>query len=131
SRGALGKFFSYLTGLLAVTSSFLMLAFYSVVAGWTLYFFALSLGLISGAEFGDPQVFGVMSSTPRTAVVCHTIFMLMTVAVVTLGVHRGIEFLCQTLMPILFAILILMVGYVAFTGDLGDSIAFLFKPNFQ
>ncbi len=131
SKGQAGRLFSYFTGLLAVTAAFLMLAFYSVVAGWTLYFFALSLGLISGVTFGDPTVFATMSGTPRTAAICHTLFMLMTIGVVTLGVHRGIEFLCKTLMPLLFAILIALLGYVAYTGGLGESLEFLFEPDFE
>ena len=45
--------------------------------------------------------------------------------------HRGIEFLCKTLMPVLFLILVLMVGYVAFTGGLDQSLTFLFRPDFH
>ncbi len=131
SKGALGACFSYLTGLMAVSSAFLMLAFYSVVAGWALYFFALSAGLIRGVEFGDTTVFGTLAANGPTATICHTVFMLMTVGVVMLGVHRGIEFLCKTLMPVLFLILVAMVGYVGFTGGLDQSLAFLFRPDFH
>ena len=131
SKGALGTAFSYLTGFLAVVSAFLMLAFYSVVAGWAVYFFLLSAGLISGVEFGDPTVFGVLAANASTSAICHTVFMLMTVGVVTLGVHSGIEFLCKTLMPLLFAILVAMLGYVAYTGGLNESLTFLFRPDFS
>ena len=48
SKGWLGTAFSYLTGLLGVLAAGLMLAFYSVVAGWAVYFFVLSLGWIPG-----------------------------------------------------------------------------------
>ncbi|MEX2111623.1 MAG: sodium-dependent transporter [Pirellulales bacterium] len=131
SKGAVGKFFSYLTGILAVVAAFLMLAFYSVVAGWTVYFFALSLGWIQGIEFGDTTVFTTLAANGRTASICHTIFMLLTIGVVTLGVHRGIEFLCKTLMPLLFLILVALVGYVAYTGGLDQSLTFLFRPDFH
>ena len=131
SKGAAGTFFSYLTGIMAVMAAFLMLAFYSVVAGWTVYFFALSLGWIPGVEFGDLTAFPNLAANGPTAAVCHTIFMLLTIGVVMLGVHRGIEFLCKTLMPLLFLILIAMVGYVAYTGGLDRSLEFLFKPDFS
>jgi neurotransmitter:Na+ symporter, NSS family len=130
-KGILGKAFSYLTGLLAVSSAFLMLSFYSVVAGWAVYFFVLSAGLISGVELGGEKVFETMSSNVTTSATCHTVFMIMTIGVVTLGVHRGIEFLCKTLMPVLFLILVAMVGYVAFTGGLDRSLTFLFRPDFH
>jgi NSS family neurotransmitter:Na+ symporter len=131
NKGILGTGFSYLTGLLAITSAFLMLSFYSVVAGWAVYFFVLSAGLIGGVELGAANVFETMSGNARTSSICHTAFMLMTVGVITLGVHRGIEFLCKTLMPLLFLILVAMVGYVAYTGGLDQSLSFLFRPNFH
>jgi NSS family neurotransmitter:Na+ symporter len=127
--GPLGTALSYLTGMMAVVASFLMLAFYSVVAGWTVYFFVLSIGLIPDVEFGDPTVFDTMSTTASTATICHTVFMLLTVGVVTLGVHSGIEFLCKTLMPVLFVILAAMLVYVGFTAELSQSLAFLFRPD--
>ena len=129
--GFAGTVLSYATGLLAVCSAFLMLAFYSVVAGWAVYFFVLSAGLIDGVRFGDAAVFGMMSGNARTATICHTVFMLMAIGVVTLGVHRGIEFLCKTLMPLLFVILAGMVGYVGYTGGLDQSLSFLFQPDFR
>lgn len=130
SKGAVGAVASYVTGAIGVLSSFMMLAFYSVVAGWALYFFVLSTGLLN-SEFGDDAVFATMSSNGRTSALCHTLFMVMTVGVVTLGVHRGIEFLCKTLMPVLFLILFAMVGYVAYTGGLEQSLGFLFRPDFS
>ncbi|REK17222.1 MAG: sodium-dependent transporter [Planctomycetota bacterium] len=131
SKGALGTAFSYLTGLMAVLSAFLMLAFYSVVAGWAVYFFLLSVGLIPAVEFGNATVFDELAANARTSAICHTVFMLMTIGVVTLGVHRGIEFLCKTLMPLLFVILTAMLGYVAYTGGLDQSLSFLFRPDFS
>jgi NSS family neurotransmitter:Na+ symporter len=131
SKGRVGTVFSYLTGVLALCSAFLLLSFYSVVAGWAVYFFVLSMGLISGTELGAEGVFETMSSNIRTSATCHTVFMLMTIGVVALGVHRGIEFLCKTLMPVLFLILVAMVGYVAYTGGLNQSLSFLFRPDFH
>jgi neurotransmitter:Na+ symporter, NSS family len=131
SKGLLGIVFSYGTGLMAVLSAFLMLSFYSVVAGWAVYFFAVSTGMIRGIELGDDGVFKNLADNAWTSSVCHTIFMLMTIGVVTLGVHRGIEFLCKTLMPMLFIILVALVGYVAYNGGLDQSLEFLFRPNFH
>lgn len=152
SKGPLGTVFSYVTGLMAVVSAFLMLSFYSVVAGWAVYFFLLSTGLISGVQFsdetilgallnstglfggvrfGDETAFAALAANARTSAICHTVFMLMTIGVVTLGVHRGIEFLCKTLMPLLFVILVALLGYVAYTGGLDQSLSFLFRPDFH
>jgi NSS family neurotransmitter:Na+ symporter len=57
--------------------------------------------------------------------------MLLVVGVVARGVHEGIEAVCSRLMPALVVILVVLLGYVAVTGGLGRSLAFLFRPDFH
>ncbi len=119
------------TGLLAVASGFLILSFYSVVAGWALHFLAVSAGVVPGAG-GAEATFTAVSSSAAWSTGWHTVFMAMTVGVVILGVHRGIEAACKVLMPALFAIVGALLVYVAVATDgLGASLAFLFRPDFS
>lgn len=139
SHSTFGPAFSLFAGLLAVGGGFLILSFYSVVAGWAVHFLAVSMKLVPNAPEGVEATFSTLLGDDRLAVsraelvpvLWHTVFMLMTIIVVVRGVHRGIEAVCSKLMPALFVILILLLGYVAFTGGLGQSIAFLFKPDFH
>lgn len=128
--GAVGMLASWLIGGMAVASGFLILSFYSVVAGWAIYYFCAYAGLVDlqGGEamFNSLIEVGSGKSTPW-----HTLFMVMALSVVAIGVQKGIEAACKILMPILAGILVILLGYVAVTGGLGKSLSFLFAPDFS
>jgi NSS family neurotransmitter:Na+ symporter len=119
------------TGLMAVASGFLILSFYSVVAGWAIHFLAVSLGLIAMAEGGAGPTFEAVAGSPGLSALWHTCFMALVVGTVVFGVEKGIERICRTIMPALLAILLLLFVYVGATGGLGESLAFLFAPDFS
>ncbi len=119
-----------LTGLMAVTSGFLILAFYSVVAGWAIHYFFISLDLIAMGDSGE-AAFTALFANDWVEFAWHSVFMVLTVSVVSRGVHGGIERATKRLMPILVAILLGLLVYVMFTGGVGKSLAFLFKPDFS
>jgi NSS family neurotransmitter:Na+ symporter len=119
------------TGIMAVASGFLILSFYSVVAGWAIHFFWISLDLIPMGEGGAVEAFGKVAGSPLLSMTWHTVFMLLTASVVAGGVHNGIERLCKRLMPTLIVILLGLLVYCAFAMDLGKSLSFLFRPDFS
>jgi len=129
-QGAVGTVSSWLIGGLAVASGFLILSFYSVVAGWAIYYFCAYAGLVpleaGGDMFNSLIEVGSSKSTPW-----HTLFMVLSVGVVAVGVQKGIEKACKILMPTLALILVVMLGYVAVTGGLDQSVKFLFAPDFS
>jgi len=137
----IGPALSLLVGILAIGGGFLILSFYSVVAGWAVHFLAVALPWdgIRMAEGGAAPTFSVLLGDEHLAVsghewipvLWHTVFMLMTVGVVMRGVHSGIEAVCSRLMPALFVILLVLLAYVAVTGGLAESATFLFRPNFH
>jgi NSS family neurotransmitter:Na+ symporter len=131
ARGQGARDLSLFAGGMAVAAGFLILSFYSVVAGWAIHFFWVSLDIIKMHEDGASATFTAVAGNPLLSSVWHTLFMLMTVAVVARGVHGGIERLCSRLMPALVGILVILLVYVGFTGGLGESLKFLFKPDFS
>ena len=131
SRGPVAGDVSSIAGTLAVASGFLILSFYSVVAGWAIHFLWVSLDLIPLAEGGAGPTFAALVGDPRLSVLWHTLFMGMTIAIVAQGVHDGIERLCSRLMPSLVALLLVLLVYVGFTGGLRESLTFLFRPDFS
>ena len=124
--GVLGSIISWVTGLMAVCSGFFILSFYSVVAGWAIHFLWLSGTGLNLGEGGGKAAFDGLAGSFGLSALWHTLFMIATVAIVQRGVHGGIERICRILMPALFGILALLLVYVAFTGGLGESLAFLF-----
>lgn len=128
--GEVGEDVASFTGIMAVASGFLILAFYSVVAGWAIHYFFISLGLIGAGATGE-ETFGAMFANDAVEFAWHTCFMVLTITVVARGVEGGIERVTKRLMPILVGILVLLLIYVCFTGGVGESLAFLFKPDFS
>jgi NSS family neurotransmitter:Na+ symporter len=120
-------------GWMGMVAGVLILSFYSVVAGWTLYYAWLYLGQL----FGQPGIsdagatFGNLLQNAGQLTFWHAIFMVMTVAVVALGVEKGLERAVKFLMPALLAMLFVLLGYGATTGNLGQAAGFLFVPDFS
>ena len=120
-------------GFLGVLSAFLILSFYSVVGGWVLDFELSSLlGTLTSAS--DEEIsgnLGALFSNPVKLIVWHTIFMILTVGIVTGGVTKGIERAARILMPILFFLLLALFVRVMFLDGFPEALTFLFTPNFS
>ncbi len=129
--GELGRDLSGFAGTMGVASGLLILSFYSVVGGWAIHFFWVSLDLIPMADEGAGETFGALVGSARLSALWHTVFMGLVVTVVMRGVREGIERACSRLMPALIGILLILLVYVGVTGGLGTSLGFLFRPDFS
>jgi len=120
-------------GWLGVVAGFLILSYYSVIAGWALdYVFKTASGTFSGADSElVSSAFGSLVNSPSSLIFWHSIFMLMTMFVVAKGVNGGLEKAVRLLMPGLFILLIIMVGYAMSTGEFVRGLEFLFNPDFD
>ena len=120
-------------GWMGVLAGFAILSFYSVVAGWTLaYVFRLGGGVFEGvgAE-GVGTVFEELVADPERLLAWHTVFMVMSTVVVSRGVKSGLEKAVRVLMPSLFLLLVVMVGYAMGQGAFTEGLAYLFKADFS
>ncbi len=122
-------------GILGVITGFVILSYYSVVAGWTLRYIVMALSGTLGEMAHDPvalQTFfeGFLESSGQQ-VFLHFLFMALTTGVVIFGVQKGIERAAKFLMPILFSILIVLVVYSTTTPGFREAMSFLFRPNFS
>jgi len=122
-----------LLGWSGVIAGFLILSYYSVIAGWALaYVFRAATGMFAGAD--ADQVGGIFKdflASPERLLAWHTIFMVMTMVVVGRGVRSGLEQAVRFLMPALFVLLLVMVGYAMSTDAFAKGVAFLFEPDFS
>ncbi len=120
-------------GWMGVVAGFFILSFYSVVAGWTLDFIfragSGSFNIATDAEISE--IFQQLLGNPERLLVLHTLFMSLTVVVVSMGVKSGLERAVKFLMPALFILLLVMVGYAMSTEGFNDGINYLFKPDFS
>ncbi|MGH1538175.1 MAG: sodium-dependent transporter [Gammaproteobacteria bacterium] len=122
-----------LLGLMGVLAGFLILSYYSVIAGWALaYVVETATGTftgINGKQAGE--VFNDLIKNPQRLLLLHSIFIFLTMVVVIRGVTHGLEKAVRILMPALFVLIIVMVAYGMVQGDFLESLKFLFSPDFS
>ena len=120
-------------GWLSVVAAFIILSFYSVIAGWCLHYTWLSVTTTFsdqtpdelGAAFESLVVNGGLSSF------WHAIFMVLTIGIVVAGVHKGIEACSKVLMPALFICMLVLLVYAVVKGNFGEGLKFVFAPDFE
>jgi len=121
-------------GILGVITGFVILSYYSVVAGWTLRYILMALSGQLGELAGHPgaleEFFGGFLGNGAQQTLYHAIFMAATIGVVYFGVSKGIERAAKVMMPLLFAILLALAVYATTTPGFRQAMAFLFRPNF-
>ncbi len=122
-----------LLGWAGVVGGFLILSYYSVIAGWALaYVFRAGSGLFTGLTAdGVQSIFSNLVDEPERLLAWHTIFMVMTMVIVGRGVQSGLERAVRLLMPMLFVLLLLLVGYAWNSGSFQQGLDFLFEPDFS
>lgn len=120
-------------GWLGVVAGFLILSYYSVIAGWaSAYVVKAFVGSFSGEDAaGIKQLFGDFVASPIQLIFWHSLFMFATMWIVNRGVNNGLEKAVRLLMPSLFVLLILLVGYAMTTGSYNEGLRFLFTPDFS
>ena len=100
-------------------AGFLILSYYSVIAGWALAYVGETVtGTFSGASADQAgAVFSNLISNPRRLLFWHTLFIILTMVVVVRGVSKGLETAVRILMPALFILIFIMIGYAMLHGD--------------
>jgi len=133
----------YLIGLLGVVSAFIILAFYTVVAGWTLEYLVQSVkwmitsDKIGFASMDNEAVRGFFSNHYESfisgiwrPILWFVLMMFFTGYIVISGVKNGIEKYAKILMPILLVLLLILVVRSLTLEGAKEGLVFLFKPNF-
>lgn len=122
----------YLVGIMGVVAAFVILSFYSAVAGWTLEYVVRSVENSFSAHTAEElgSAFQNFISHPLRPILWQLLFMFFTAYIVAGGVKKGIERYNKFLMPILLLFLIILAIRSATLPDGGAGLEFLFKPDF-
>ncbi len=122
-----------LIGVMGMLSGVLIFSFYSVVGGWVLHYIkAMLMGDLAGTTSDQAgAAFSALLGDPATLLIWHTIFSIMTIAVVAAGINKGIETATRIMMPILFVLLIILLGYAMSTGGFAEGWNFMFQFDFS
>jgi NSS family neurotransmitter:Na+ symporter len=106
---------------------------YAVIVGWVLWYLfkALSTGFAGvDALAAEAQFTGVLGD--NVGMLFWTLVGLaITGLIVYSGVKEGIERAVILLMPLMFALLVLLALFNVFAGGFGEAVAWLFTPDFS
>ncbi|MBR5092342.1 MAG: sodium-dependent transporter [Bacteroidales bacterium] len=120
-------------GYLGVLCAFLILAFYTTVAGWTLGYLGKSAANhFAGQDLGQIQgQFTSFTNHPWLPVACQLAFLALTAFVVARGVKDGIEKWSKILMPLLLVIMVVLCINSLTLSGAKEGLRFFFNPDFS
>lgn len=120
-------------GWLGVTAGFVILSYYSVVAGWAVDYLWLALkGTFgSGSPEEMPAIFGRLMQSGASQIFWQAVFMGLTIWIVLGGVSGGLERANRIMMPLLYLILVTLAVYGLFTPGSRAALSFLFTPDWS
>ncbi|MBT8493750.1 MAG: sodium-dependent transporter [Deltaproteobacteria bacterium] len=117
-------------GWLGVAVGFVILSYYSVVAGWALHYTMLAVfGQLGGSPTEVAAIFDDVYASPWINLGWHLAFMAMVLAVVLGGVRRGLERTARWLMPAMLVLLMIMAVRSIFLDGFGPALEFVFGAH--
>lgn len=113
-----------LVGVLPLIVTFVVLSYYSTIAGWT-------VGYIFTSLFSIKTTFSEFIANPMYVVPLGASVILMTAYIVLAGVSGGIEKATKILMPMLFVLLIIVIIRSITLPGAGKGIEYYLIPDFS
>lgn len=126
--GTKWHWFSYL----AVAGNYLLMMFYTVIAGWMIAYF---VKMLRGEFVGqDPaaveQIFGTMTSQPVTMIFWMIVAIAIGFGVCGLGLQKGVEKITKWMMSSLFVIMLVLVIRAVTLPGASEGLKFYLMPDF-
>ena len=120
----------WLVGAMGVLTGFIILSYYSVVAGWSLsYIIKAAAGFPADPE-AAAEIFGGHIAGVAEPIIAHLIFMGLTIGIIAAGVVKGIQRAVTVLMPILLILLLVIIVRAVTLPGAGEGLGFMFSPDF-
>ena len=126
---AIGSGLWQYVGWIFIITTFVILSYYSVVAGWTIRY--TILGLQDGylADAAEAEVQFVDLATGLDAIAFHALFMAVVVVIVAYGIQRGIELAVKVMVPAIIVITVGMAIYAFTLEGASEAYAYYLSPE--
>ncbi len=117
---------------IAITGNYLLMMFYTTVAGWmVLYFVKMLMGDFVGMEAAEVGAeFGSMLSDPILMMAMMVIVVLLGFAVCGMGLQNGVEKITKWMMVCLLLLMLILAGNSILLKGGGVGLEFYLKPDF-
>lgn len=118
-------------GYLAMSASFIILSFYSVVGGWSVDYLVRSCvtGLDCTTRETAASIFGSVSGRAMETIATFTVFLGLTAIIIYAGVKNGIERFSKVAMPVLFFLILFIAVYSMTLPGAMEGVKYLVKPD--
>ena len=116
-------------GMAGVAAAFLIMAFYTDVAGWVFAYVFKSFAAFFAGRTLDGATFGALAGGTWEPLLWQAAVLVLTTGIIAAGVSRGIEKVTKTLMPLLFILLIVCDLRALTLPGAGAGVAYLFRPD--
>jgi len=123
-KGGLSKMWIALVGILPLIVTFVVLSYYSTIAGWT-------VGYIFSSLFSIKTSFSEFIANPNYVIPLGAFVILITASIVLGGVAGGIEKATKILMPMLFVLLIVVIFRSVTLPGASKGLEYYLIPNFS
>ena len=119
-------------GVMGIGVAFIILGYYIVVSGWTLYYaYSSFTGALADPDCNYGAFFGDFVANPWLSLLAAVVFMLLTHLIIIRGVQNGIEKCSKVLMPMLLLIIGILVVCTFSMPGINEGLTFLLKPDFS
>lgn len=120
-------------GGLGIAAGFLILSYYSVIAGWACaYVLKAFTGSFSGADAATTKsLFDEFVASPGQLIFWHTLFVIATMLIVMRGINKGFEKALGLMIPGLLILMVFLLAYAMTTDGYFQGLRFLFNPDFS
>lgn len=117
-------------GILASAVPIIIMPYYCVIGGWVIKYAWVYISGQGTAASGD-EFFGNYIGQVGEPIVWLILFILATMAIILLGVNRGVENMSKILMPLLIILSIVIAIFVITRPGATDGLVYYFKPDFS
>ena len=119
----------HLIGVMGIVAAFVILSFYSAVGGWTIEYIVCSI--TDNISNNPGEQFNNFITGSYAPIFYQLVFLALSLAIVVMGVRKGIEGSSRILMPVLLLLLIILcVRSLSLPGS-SEGLKFLLKPDFS
>lgn len=121
----------HIHGYIAMAGNYILMMFYTTVAGWMLYYFVkTAAGDFLGASVEQIKTaFNDMQSNPASMVICMSIVVVIGFGICSIGVQKGLERITKIMMLALLAIMVCLAIHSIFMKGGGEGLRFYLLPD--
>ena len=120
---------------IGMAGNYLLMMFYTTVAGWMLYYFWRSLsGEFTATPLSTEQIsnkFNNLLQSPATLTFWMILTVILAFGICSLGVQKGVEKVTKIMMLLLLGLIIILAVHSTLLPGAGEGIRFYLVPDFH